>query len=76
MTSWLRFSGTGELTAIAGLKLTGGEKKAGSNGDVTAFVDKMEGIHFNTLCFPLRRRPSRPQLSPKSSICATAWARV
>lgn len=47
------FSGTGELTAIAGLKLTGGEKKAGSNGDVTAFVDKMEGIHFNTLCFPV-----------------------
>lgn len=30
-----------------------GTNVTSANGDVTAFVDKMEGIKFNTLCFPV-----------------------
>lgn len=37
----------------SGVKLAGGTNVTSANGDVTAFVDKMEGIKFNTLCFPV-----------------------
>lgn len=49
----VKFAGTGELKAASGVKLAGGTNVTSANGDVTAFVDKMEGIKFNTLCFPV-----------------------
>lgn len=72
----VKFTGTGDLKAASGVKLAGGTNVTSANGDVTAFVDKMEGIKFNTLCFPLPMLRCRPQPSPKSSICARAWARA
>mgnify|MGYP000476579836 CR=1 FL=1 len=49
----VKFTGTGDLKAASGVKLAGGTNVTSANGDVTAFVDKMEGIKFNTLCFPV-----------------------
>lgn len=49
----MKFTGTGDLKAASGVKLAGGTNVTSANGDVTAFVDKMEGIKFNTLCFPV-----------------------
>ena len=49
----VKFAGTGDLKAASGVKLAGGTNVTSANGDVTAFVDKMEGIKFNTLCFPV-----------------------
>lgn len=51
--SYITFSGTGSLTAVAGVNLTGGTDEATENADVTEFLDSIEGVKFNTLCFPL-----------------------
>jgi hypothetical protein len=40
------------LAAVAGVALSGGEDGTTSNTDVTAFLDAIEGIKFNSLCFP------------------------
>lgn len=50
---YITFSGTGDLTAIAGVNLTGGADTAMANSDATAFLDSIEGVKFNTLCFPV-----------------------
>lgn len=49
---YIVFSGTGSLTAIAGTTLTNGTDTEAVNNDVTAFLDSIEGVKFNTLCFP------------------------
>lgn len=40
------------LAAVAGVSLSGGADGTASNSDVTAFLDAIEGIKFNALCFP------------------------
>lgn len=72
----VKFAGTGELKAASGVKLAGGTNVTSANGDVTAFVDKMEGIKFNTLCFPVTDDTLQTAVRTKSSICARAWARA
>ena len=47
------FSGTGELAAAAGTNLTGGTDVSSTNLDVTSFLDKIEAVKFNILCFPV-----------------------
>lgn len=47
------FSGTGDLVATAGTNLTGGKNVTSSNSDVSAFIDKIEAVRWNTLCFPV-----------------------
>lgn len=47
------FTGTGELADNAGIKLDGGTDVDSTNSDVTGFLDKIEGIKWNTLCFPV-----------------------
>lgn len=47
------FSGSGNLVAVAGVTLSGGTNVVSSNGDVSAFIDKIEAVKFNTLCFPV-----------------------
>lgn len=47
------FSGTGDLAAAAGTNLTGGTDVTSTNLDVTSFLDKIEAVKFNTLCFPV-----------------------
>lgn len=50
---YITFSGDGNLTAVAGTNLTGGEDDNGDNADITSFLDAIEGVRFNTLCFPI-----------------------
>lgn len=40
------------LAAVAGVSLSGGADGSAQNSDVTAFLDAIEGIKFNALCFP------------------------
>lgn len=40
------------LAAVAGVALSGGTDGTAANTDVTAFLDAIEGIKFNALCFP------------------------
>lgn len=51
--AYITFSGTGALKAIAGVNLTSGTDTTVENDDVTTFLDAIEGVKFNTLCFPL-----------------------
>lgn len=51
--AYITFSGTGALKAIAGANLANGTDDTVENEDVTAFLDAIEGVKFNTLCFPL-----------------------
>lgn len=50
---WIKFSGTGNLAANAGLILSGGATGKLSAGDITAFLDASETLYWNTLAFPL-----------------------
>lgn len=50
---YIIFSGTGNLEAVAGVNLEGGTDTKAENEDVTAFLDSVEGVKFNTLCFPI-----------------------
>ena len=47
------FSGSGELQDAAGVKLTEGANSEGNNQEITDFIDKMESVLFNVLCFPV-----------------------
>lgn len=51
--AYITFSGTGALKAIAGVNMTSGTDTTVENDDVTTFLDAIEGVKFNTLCFPL-----------------------
>lgn len=51
--AYITFSGTGALVAVAGKNLEGGTDTTVENDDVTTFLDAIEGVKFNTLCFPL-----------------------
>lgn len=51
--AYITFSGTGDLTAVAGVNLTGGTDKETENADVAKFLDSIEGVKFNVLCFPI-----------------------
>ena len=49
---YITFTGSGELAAIAAMNLTGGTDAAPQNSDVTAFLDTLEGVKFNTVAIP------------------------
>lgn len=51
--NYITFSGTGNLVAVAGANLTGGTDKETENADVTKFMDALESVKFNTVCFPI-----------------------
>lgn len=51
--AYITFSGTGALVAVAGKNLSGGTDETAENADVTGFLDAVEGVKFNTLCFPI-----------------------
>lgn len=40
------------LPVTAGVNLAGATDATASNADITAFLDKLEQVRFNTLCFP------------------------
>lgn len=51
---YIKFTAEGDaLEAIAGVTLSGAEASASINEDVTAFLDGIEAIKFNALCFPI-----------------------
>lgn len=47
--SWVTWSGTGDLTATAGVNLAGGTDGAVTNADHTAFLTALELLDFNTV---------------------------
>lgn len=51
--AWVKFSGTGALSANAGITLSGGTTAETAASDITAFLDASESIRWNTLAFPL-----------------------
>lgn len=64
--AYITFSGTGALKAVAGTTLTGGADTTVENDEVTAFLDAIEGVKFNTLCFPIT--DSSLQMAAKTKI--------
>ncbi len=50
---YITFNGSGNLAAAAGVNLTGGTDNEAANADITKFLDSIEGVKFNTLCFPV-----------------------
>ncbi len=50
---YIAFTGSGNLFAVAAATLTGGTDGEASNSDITAFLDSLEAVRFNTLCFPI-----------------------
>ncbi len=67
--SYVDFKSTNEesvLSAIAGVALEGGTNADTKNEDITAFLEKIEGVKFNTLSFP----------STDSSLCAAAVSKI
>lgn len=48
---FVRFSGTGNITATAGTKLTGGTDKEVTGSDYSTFLDKIEAEDFTTLLY-------------------------
>ena len=51
---YIAFSADAEssVEATAGVSLSGGTDVTAANSDITAFLDAMERVHFNTLAFP------------------------
>lgn len=50
---YVEFSGDGAIVESAGVSLAGGTDGTTTASDMTAFLDDMEGIYFNTLAFPV-----------------------
>jgi len=50
---WIEFSGTGALTDVAGVALTGGMDGTLVVSDITEFLDASESLRWNTLAFPI-----------------------
>lgn len=51
--SYVTFTGTGALKAVAGTKLSGGTNGKCTNSDITKFLDSSELVKWNTMCFPI-----------------------
>ncbi|MGN0621136.1 MAG: phage tail sheath subtilisin-like domain-containing protein [Porcipelethomonas sp.] len=49
---YIEFTGD-SVEAAAGVSLSGGTDSVSSNSDITAFLDAVETVDFNTLCFPV-----------------------
>lgn len=49
---YITFTGSGALAAVAAMNLTGGTDATPQNSDVTAFLDTLEGVKFNTVAIP------------------------
>lgn len=52
-SQYVDYSGTGVLTAFAGLTLTGGESATNTNAQFTTFLDRVEKINCDTVCIPV-----------------------
>ena len=50
---YISFTGAESLVPAAGQSLIGGTNAETTNVDITAFLDKMEGVSFDTLAFPV-----------------------
>lgn len=50
---FIEFSGTGLISAAAGVTLQNGTDGSATNADLTNFLDTLENISFNTLAFPV-----------------------
>lgn len=59
-------SDSSTLAAVAGVTLSNGANGVSANNDVTAFLDAIEGVKFNALCFP----------STETTLCAAAKSKI
>lgn len=50
---YITFTGSGDLTEIAGTNLSGGTDEDATNSDHTKFIDAWESVKFNTVCYPV-----------------------
>lgn len=51
---YIKFTAGGEkLSAVAGVNLAGATDTESANADVTAFLDAIEGVKFNSVAFPV-----------------------
>ena len=64
-SNYISFKSSGDLTEIAGVNLTGGTSATTENADVTAFLDALDAIAFNTICFPLTEQSLQASLKAK-----------
>lgn len=52
--AYIKFAADGDaLSAVAGVALSGATATESTNEDITAFLDAIEGVKFNSLCFPI-----------------------
>lgn len=50
---YVKFSGAGNLTSTAGVKLAGGTDGICTNADITKYLDRSESVKYNTMAFPV-----------------------
>jgi len=63
---YIKFSAEGEaLSAVAGVTLAGAVATESQNADVTDFLDAVEGVKFNSLCFPVEEEALKTALKTK-----------
>lgn len=64
-SAYVDFAGTGELTAFASATLEGGTDEASGNAGITDFLDKLEKVRFNCMCFPSEETSLQAALKTK-----------
>lgn len=63
---YITFAKDSEISAVAGVNLTGGANGETTNSDLSKFLDDMEAVKFNTLAFPVTE--STMQVACKTKI--------
>ena len=52
-SQWIKFSGSGDLTPVAGVTLSGATPPVSTNLDITKFLDAAETVKWNTMYWPI-----------------------
>lgn len=62
---YIKFTAKGDLAAIAGVALAGAVATESQNADVSDFLDAVEGVKFNALCFPVEEEALKAAFKSK-----------
>lgn len=62
---FIEFSGSGTLSATAGVNLTGGTDAEVTNSDISRFLDAAESEKWNTMAFPIEEATLKTALKSK-----------
>jgi len=52
-SEYITFTANGDLSAVAGVTLTGGTSGTTTNAEITAFLEAADGVKFNTMAMPV-----------------------